>query len=98
VIGRESEAIVLYLGRGVLSYPKRDAARLIERFGETEGLDLVAYAQGILKELFDVIPNWEKDDLGAATHRAATVVAENHPELDPDALAALRWSYSWSYK
>jgi hypothetical protein len=96
VNGHKSEAIVLFLGSR--SYPKPDPARLIERFGETEGLDLVAYAQGVLTELFKVLPNWEIDDLSAATQRAVAVVAENHPELAPAALAALRWSYSFSYK
>jgi hypothetical protein len=96
--GHESEALALYLGEGLSPYPKRDPARLTERFGESEGLDLVAYAERVLDELYAVKPDWDSEDLAAATDRAVRGVIERHPELSTEAIDALRWSYSWDWK
>jgi hypothetical protein len=93
-----SEAIVLYLGRGMAPYPKRDPERLITRFGGSEGLDLVTYAEEVLREMYEVSPDWASEDLPAATRRAVRRVAEGHPDLSEEALDALRWSYGWDWK
>jgi hypothetical protein len=95
---RRSEALLLYLGVGVTPYPKRDAQRLVDRFGPVESSELVAYCEGVLTEMYDVRPDWTTDDLLAATERVVAVVASGHPELSADALAGLGWSYSWDWK
>jgi hypothetical protein len=93
-----SESIVLLLGRGASPYPKKDPERVTAVYGDSVGLDLVSYAQRVLNELYDVTPNWDAEDLLGAAERAVSTVAARHPELNRDALEALRWSYTYSYK
>ncbi len=62
-----SEAVVLLLGRGITPYPKPDPQRLIERFGEELGLDLVQYSEAVLAELYELAPDWSREDLRSAT-------------------------------
>jgi hypothetical protein len=82
---RRSEAIVLYLGRGMAPYPKRDPQRLITRFGSSEGLNLIAYAEKVLGEMYEVSPAWASEDLSGATSRALGRVAQGHPDLSEEA-------------
>jgi hypothetical protein len=90
--------MMLYLGRGLSPYPKRDPARLTAKFGDADGLDLVAYVERVLHELYEVKPDWDAEDLKAATDRAVRGVIDKHPELSTEAIDALRWSYSWDWK
>lgn len=89
---------MLYLGKGVTPYPTRDPRRLVDRFGSLDAADLVAYCEAVLEELYDSNPDWATENLAEATERAVAVVASRHPELSPDALASLSWSYSWDWK
>jgi hypothetical protein len=93
-----SEAMILFLGRGISPYPKRDPERLTERFGNGDGFDLIRYVQSVLDEMYDVQPDWSQGDLASETDKALNRVRTNHPELSDDALAALRWSFSWDWK
>jgi hypothetical protein len=92
-----SEAVLLLLGRGTSPYPQRDPQRVVDRFGESEGLDLIQYIEQVLDELYAVAPDWT-NDLQAVTARAVEVVRQQHAELSDEALAALGWSYSWDWK
>jgi hypothetical protein len=94
-----SDALMLYLGTGISPYPKRDPERLVTKYGEKEGLDLVAYSEGVLQELYAHEPDWSVDDLeGAADRACRIIISDSHPELSCDAVAALKWSYSWDWK
>lgn len=93
-----NDALMLYLGVGISPYPQRDPQRLVLKYGEEKGLDLVTYSEAILRELYEQEPDWSVDDLAGATRRASTAVADNHPELSNDAVEALKWSYSWDWK
>jgi hypothetical protein len=90
-----SEALILYLGKGLTPYPQRDPRRLVEHYVPIEAADLAAYCEKVLEELYDFEPSWTSEGLCEATERAVRAVASAHPELSEQALAALRWSYSW---
>ena len=95
---RESDALVLYLGGGRLPYPQRSPEVLVETYGLQEGSDLVSYGAGIVDELSEVQPDWDAEDLIAATERAVGIVASRHPELDDRALKLLRAMYSFGWR
>jgi hypothetical protein len=97
---QRSEAVILFLGKGLNPWLKRKPERLTERFGEEIGLDLVQYVQTVLDELYGVQPDWSGggDDLVSGTNKAVDRVRENHPELSEEALAALGWSFSYDWK
>ncbi len=93
-----SEGLVLYLGKGVVPYPQRDPQRLIERYGSEVATSLISYCEKVLDELYGAEPDWTSEDLSGATERAVALVASVHPELTEQALASLKWSYSWDWK
>lgn len=93
----ESEAIVLYLGRGLSSFPKPSAARLVNRFG-CRAETILASVEAILEELRRFEPDWSTQTLLRATDEAVRRVARAHPNLSDDALAALRWYFSYGWK
>ena len=96
---RKSRAVVVFLGHGVESWPSRYPERLVEEFGEEQGLDLVMYADAVLDELFAVPIDWSKEpDLWKGTDGVVAVVAERHPELNAEALQALRGYYAFQSK
>jgi hypothetical protein len=98
VIDKQSEALILFLGLGITPHPKRDPERVLAKFGDGVGLDLVAYSQAVLTELYNEQPDWNTENLAEATERAVDKVRASHPELSGDAIEALRWSYSWDWK
>jgi hypothetical protein len=95
--GVESQALVVYLGKGTSPYPKPDPQALVDRFGD-QGLDLLSYCQKVLNELYGVVPDWSVEDLATASARAVATVRARHPELSQDALDVLLWSYRWDWK
>ena len=94
----QSEALMLYLGKAITPYPRRDPQRLVDRYGSLRAADLVSYCERILEELYDSKPDWTTDDLAKATARAVSAVSRRHPELSEEAIASLGWSYSWDWK
>jgi len=81
-----------------MPFPRRDPQALVDRFGSIDAADLVVYCETVLEELYGSNPDWATEDLAAATEHAVALVASSHPELSTDALASLRWSYSWDWK
>lgn len=98
ISSRRNEALVLYVGARVTPFPCRDPQRLADRYGSAEAADLVGYCEKVLQELFAVAPDWSVHDLATATELAVGAIATEHPELSPDALSALRWSFSYEWK
>ena len=96
---RKSRAVVVFLGHGVEPSPSRYPERLVAEFGEEQGLDLGMYVRAVLGELFAVPTDWRVEpDLWKRTDQIVAVVAANHPELNDEALAALRSYYSFQSK
>jgi len=94
----QSEALILYLGKGITPYPQRDPQRLVDRYGSLEAADLVSYCEQVLEELYDSKPDWTTEDLSKATDRAVRAVSQRHPELSDEAINSLKWSSSWDWK
>lgn len=93
-----NDAIAVYVGHGVISYPNEDAARVVNRFGKPRGQELVESVRSLLSELDAIKPTWDKNDLATTSRLAVDQLALRHPGLNNEAKAALAWIYSWWWK
>jgi hypothetical protein len=76
-----SDALMLFLGWDLSPYPKKDPQRLVDRYGESRGLDLLLHCERVMSELYESRPEWTTEDLVTATNRAVATVRENHPDF-----------------
>jgi hypothetical protein len=93
-----NEALPVYLGVGVSSYPVERVERLVAAFGRTEGTRLAAEADALIAELFRLTPDWTHHTLLSGTEYAVAALRRAHPELDDAAAKALGWHFSFSWK
>ena len=93
-----NQAIVLYVGWNLSSYPSEDESRLLEHFGEVKGMELAKRVRSILEDLKQTQPDWNSQDLAEAAKWAVGKVAARHWLLDRQAKAALEWTFSWWWK
>jgi hypothetical protein len=93
-----SEAIVIWTGRGLTSYPQRSEGRLAGTIGNEE-------ANRLLPTLLELENKFYESD---ARHRAANSeemlrlstewFQSQYPLLSRAAVEALGWCYTWDYK
>jgi hypothetical protein len=93
-----NQAIPLFVGWGVSSFPKEDGKRIIDRFGLVEGRKLSAEVQALVDELRGITPDWSKHTLVSAGQWAVAQLKSRHPELSDEAASALNWLYTWWWK
>ena len=92
-----NDAIILYCGRGRSPFPDWDPKRLSDRFGALDAADLVVCIDKLSDEFYLLDPE-PSESVGEGADRAARVFAENHPEVSPEAVDALRWTYTYAWK
>jgi hypothetical protein len=83
---------------GLSPYPKEDAGRLLERFGNDRGSILAVHARDILQEMREIQPGWERHSLVSGTHWAIEQVRARYPFLSNEADVALGWIFSFWWK
>jgi hypothetical protein len=94
-----SRAVTVYVTTRPYGYPHRDAAALAAEFGQDGAATLKARADALIGEMFAATPPWlevsgpmELEDI----YRAVTSsIGERHPELSPEAVAALANYYAY---
>ena len=93
-----SDALVRYVGQGLLSYPQLDMGRALAVLNE-ESRDRV---QSLLEAIFhfadSVNPDWKNCSLWEGSCHIARRTQQQFPELDEAATMALAWSYSYWWK
>jgi hypothetical protein len=93
-----SQAIVIWTGWGQATWPVRDEARVVKRFGVDTAADLLPRIRELAREFYssdarDVIADLkEMGDVAAGEFRRA------HPELSDEAVQALVWCYTYDNK
>lgn len=93
-----NEAIPLYIGVGVSSYPKEDDARVLERFGSEAGHAILERVQTIVAELQSIETDWEKHTLVSGSKWAVEKLRSKHDDINDESGSALEWIYSWWWK
>ena len=85
-----TRALATFISREPHGFPHLDPAALEAGFGESAAA-LRPRIDELVGEMMSL--PFQGSDLAAGTQTAETVMRRRHPELGPDAIAAL--SYSW---
>jgi hypothetical protein len=95
---RLSEAIVTWTGRGAFSFPRRDDALLVRRFGSGEAMSLIPKVHAMANEFYSSKANEVADNLAEMALMAAEEFKKRYPDISDDAASALAWCYTFDYK
>ncbi len=74
------------------------ASALAEAFGEVRARGLASQVQVLLAELDSMQVDWSRHDLGSAGEEARRLMASRHPQLTEEALEALNWTFTFSWR
>ncbi|MEU6285296.1 hypothetical protein [Streptomyces sp. NPDC047028] len=90
-----SRAVRLFVTREPLGFPHLDPERLEQEFGDVVA-ELRPKLEALLTEML-ALP-FQGEDLVAATRAAEATMSARHPELGPDAVAALGFYYGYCWR
>lgn len=93
-----SKAIVLFIGFGEAIAPHHDSARLVREFGAAEAAILEPKVRAILDELARIQVDWSKQTLLSAEQEVLAKMRARHPDLSEEALRALGWDFTFSWR
>lgn len=93
-----NDAIVLYLQRGRAATPAadEDAVRSSTRHPQPDRL--IATVRSLVAESVDIPVDWDQLTLADAGRYAAHVMRQRHPGLNPSALDALAWNFTFTWR
>lgn len=92
-----SDAVVAYLQRGHAASPRADADA-VRRMATSDPEALVAKVAALVEESVAVSVDWSALSLGDAGRAAAAEMGRRYPELNPQALDALAWNFSFQWR
>ena len=93
-----SNAIILFLGFGSASSPRRDQARLVQEFGTTQGTAIGSQVVALVDELGRFQVDWSRHSLNSAGDLVRTEMHARHPGLSDAALRALAWKFTFDWR
>jgi hypothetical protein len=93
-----STAIVVWTGRGQLSWPQPDDTRVVDRFGTDVAATLLPQIRELKDEFYASEASLVVADLKEMGDVAAAQFRKKHPELSEDAIQALAWCYTFANK
>ena len=94
---RLSRAIIEYLAKGRSSFPKTDEAAVVAAAGD-DAADMVVRVREIVDEMMAIEVDWSESSLSEGARTARATMASQHPELSDEALDALHWMFSYSWR
>src|ERR1700683_1519678 len=92
-----SDAVVSFLGFGSATSPRRDHARLVQKFGASHSATLESQVVSLLEELGKIQVDWSAHTLESAGEIARTDMHARHPDLSDTALRALAWKFTFDW-
>ncbi len=93
-----NQAIILYLGRGMSSFPRHDEAVVRGLVAKEEADELLEKVKEVITGCMSVEIDWSAHSLSEAGDEAVRVMAQSYPDLNDAALDALRWQFTYSNK
>lgn len=90
-----SEAIAIWLGWHLISWPQRSSKRLAQTYGETAVPELLPILKGLKKEFDSADVSAVLSSLSDMGDAAAAQFRPKHPEITEDAIQALRWAFTF---
>ncbi len=93
-----SRALIVFTQRGNANSPRADGAAVVAEFGSERGPALLADVTEIFREADSLAPGLPPLPLPEATRQVKQVMAQRHPELSEEAIAALGWKWSFDWR
>ena len=93
-----TEAVVWWTGWRRNSWPIRDNATLVERFGEDAAVDLLPAVKVLEDDFYASEARHRAPTLTEMGQQAAADFRTVHPEVSEDAVRALAWCYTFDFK
>jgi hypothetical protein len=93
-----SMAVVVWTGWGQATWPARDEARLVSRFGNDAAAELIPEIRRLEGDFYASDARFVTADLKTMGDAAAADFRRIHPEISEDAVTALAWFYTFNYK
>lgn len=90
-------AVVRYLAKGSSAFPRRDADAALA-MPIAQPAELLERARAVVDECMSVPVDWSNRTLEEGGREAEREIAKKHPELGPDALAALFWAFTYLWR
>lgn len=92
-----SRAIIEYLGKERSPFPKADEDAVVASAGGAAA-DVLVRVRAVVDEMMAVEIEWSASTLSEGGRKAQTQIAARHPELSDDALGALYWMFTYSWR
>lgn len=92
-----SRAVVQYLAKGRSSFPRSNEHAVAALAGDDAG-SMLARVRGIIDEMLAIEIDWSESILSEGARTARATMASQHPELSDEALDALQWMFSFSWR
>ena len=93
-----SRAVVAYFRGAGLPFPHQSLEAVEEALGAAAAARLRPRLEQLTQGAFTWPVDWDRHDLVPATHVVQEGLASRHPELDQEAVAALGWFFSYTFK
>lgn len=90
-----TRALRLYLECDRSAWPGNNPEAVEVAFGAIAGAALNSEVEALLNELGSLQPDWNGASLISATQWAQSEMLQRHPMLEPEAIAALGWAFSY---
>jgi hypothetical protein len=92
------EAVNLWAGRGITPMPSRDEARVLERFGESQGEELMAQIKQLTSDFYASTAHVTAASVQDMAVDASSAFRALHPWADDEIVQTLAWCYTFDFK
>lgn len=93
-----SAAVVAYLSYGSTPFPWADEQAVAALHADRDVAELVDHVRSIDAEMTGYEVDWVRHGYQGGCAEAAATLRARHPELGPEALAALDWAFSYRWR
>jgi hypothetical protein len=93
-----NDAIILFLGFGTASSPRRDRARLDQEFGVDHGATHESQVLNLIAEVGELAVDWSTHSLESAGEAVRSALHGRHPDLSDVAVRALVWKFTFDWR
>lgn len=93
-----SRCVVVAVGREHSSHPYLSDEKLAEEFGPEGGPSCKLAADALMTTYFESGAESPTEEVDSMIERASKRFRVLHPEISDEAVEALEWSYSYSYR
>ncbi len=93
-----THAVVTYLGRGRSPRPRTDEVAVAALMGSEDPAVLIARVRSVIDEMMSIEVDWATKTLSDGGREAQEILAARHPDLGQEALEALYWMFTYTWR